>query len=85
MPSPWCPTLAIMSHEYRYVTYKMDGGKLKTDKKGPVDATYQNFLADLKVKDDCRYALVDFSFSVNSQGKKRAIHYYLDLLGHLVP
>ena len=60
---------AMMSHEYRYVTYKMDGGKLKTDKKGPDDATYQNFLADLKVMDDCRYALVDFPFSINSQGK----------------
>ena len=40
--------------------------------KGPLDATYDDFLVDLKAKDgdedDCRYAIYDYHYFVNTQG-----------------
>ena len=47
-------------------------GKIKVDKIGERDANYDAFLVDLMVKDgdadDCRYAIYDYEYVVNSQG-----------------
>merc|ERR1711983_488526 len=52
----------------------IDGGKIKIDKIGDRDNTYDQFLEDLFVKDgdadDCRYAIYDYEYVVHSQGTK---------------
>lgn len=61
-----------LGHQYRYVTFKIENGKVRIDKKGAVEASYDDFLDDLKQKDgeedDCRYAIYDYKFIVNTQG-----------------
>jgi cofilin len=58
--------------KHRYVTFKIDDGKIRVDKIGERDNTYDMFLTDLCVKDgdadDCRYAIYDYEYVVNSQG-----------------
>lgn len=52
--------------------------------KGPLDATYDDFLVDLKAKDgsedDCRYAIYDYHYFVNTQGTSepsaRLVHFF---------
>jgi len=72
---PECKTAydeTLMGHMYRYVTLKIDEGKVRIDKKGALDSTYDEFLVDLKAKDgdedDCRYAIYDYHYTVNTQG-----------------
>jgi len=58
--------------KHRYVTFMIDGGKIKIDKIGERDNTYDMFLEDLMAKDgeadDCRYAIYDYEYVVHSQG-----------------
>jgi cofilin len=58
--------------KHRYCTFKIDEGKIRVDKIGDRDASYDTFLNDLCAKDgeadDCRYAVYDFEFTVASQG-----------------
>lgn len=58
--------------KHRYVTFKIDDGKIRVDKVGPREADYDTFLGDLIAKDgeadDCRYAIYDFEFTVQTQG-----------------
>jgi len=58
--------------KHRYVTFKIDDGKIRVDKVGPREADYDAFLGDLIAKDgeadDCRYAIYDFEFTVQTQG-----------------
>lgn len=58
--------------KHRYVTFKIDDGKIRVDKVGPREADYDAFLGDLVTKDgeadDCRYAIYDFEFTVQTQG-----------------
>jgi cofilin len=58
--------------KHRYVTFKIDEGKIRVDKIGDRENTYDMFLTDLCVKDgdadDCRYAVYDYQYVVNSQG-----------------
>lgn len=58
--------------KHRYVTFMIDGGKIKIDKIGDRANTYDDFLGDLMVKDgdadDCRYAIFDYEYVVHSQG-----------------
>jgi len=58
--------------KHRYVTFMIDGGKIKIDKIGDRANTYDDFLGDLMVKDgdadDCRYAIYDYEYVVHSQG-----------------
>lgn len=88
-----------LGHQYRYVTFKIQDGKVKIDKvknafsysramsvcefetlqKGGIEATYDQFLDDLKQKDgeedDCRYAIYDYKFVVNTQGTEPSARY----------
>lgn len=58
--------------KHRYVTFMIDGGKIKIDKIGDRDNNYDQFLEDLMAKDgdadDCRYAIFDYEYVVHSQG-----------------
>jgi len=58
--------------KHRYVTFKIDNGKIRVDQIGERNATYDQFLEALKQKDgdneDCRYAIYDFEYVVESQG-----------------
>jgi len=58
--------------KHRYVTFMIADGKIKVDKVGDRDNTYDQFLDDLMVKDgdadDCRYAIYDYEYVVNAQG-----------------
>jgi len=58
--------------KHRYVTFMIADGKIKVDKIGDRDATYDQFLVDLCVKDgeadDCRYAIYDYEYVVKTQG-----------------
>jgi len=58
--------------KHRYVTFMIDGGKIKIDKIGERDNNYDQFLEDLMAKDgeadDCRYAIYDYEYVVHSQG-----------------
>jgi len=58
--------------KHRYVTFMIDGGKIKIDKIGDRENNYDQFLEDLFVKDgdadDCRYAIYDYEYVVHSQG-----------------
>ena len=58
--------------KHRYVTFMIDGGKIKIDKIGDRANTYDDFLGDLMQKDgdadDCRYAIYDYEYVVHSQG-----------------
>jgi len=61
-----------LKKEHRYVTFHISEGKIRIDKIGDRDADYDKFLEDLKQKDgesdDCRYAIYDYEYTVNSQG-----------------
>jgi len=61
-----------LGKKHRYVTFKIDAGKIRVDKIGERSADYEAFLDDLKQKegdiDDCRYAIFDYEYVVNSQG-----------------
>merc|ERR1712045_157259 len=58
--------------KHRYVTFMIADGKIKVDKIGDRESTYDQFLADLCVKDgdadDCRYAIYDYEYVVHAQG-----------------
>jgi len=59
--------------KHRYVTFKIVEDKaIKVDKIGTRESTYDEFLTDLCAKDgeadDCRYAIYDFEFVVQSAG-----------------
>jgi len=58
--------------KHRYVTFKIDDGKIKVDKIGARDSNYDQFLEDLCIKDgdadDCRYAIYDYEYTVDTQG-----------------
>jgi len=67
------PEPAVQSKKkHRYVTFMIDGGKIKIDKIGERDNNYDQFLEDLMAKDgeadDCRYAIYDYEYVVHSQG-----------------
>ena len=93
-----------LGHQYRYVTFKIENGKVRIDKvrpakssstplgdctslnffcvrlqKGAVEASYDDFLDDLKQKDgeedDCRYAIYDYKFIFNTQGTEPSARY----------
>ena len=55
-----------------FLFFSIDGGKIKIDKIGERDNTYDMFLEDLMAKDgeadDCRYAIYDYEYVVHSQG-----------------
>jgi len=61
-----------LKKKHRYVTFHISEGKIRIDKIGDRDADYDTFLTDLKAKegdqDDCRYAIYDYEYVVNSQG-----------------
>jgi len=61
-----------LGKKHRYVTFKIDAGKICVDKIGERSANYDAFLEDLKQKDgdndDCRYAIYDYEYTVESQG-----------------
>jgi len=61
-----------LKKKHRYVTFKIDEGKIHIDKIGDRDSKYDDFLTDLKQKDgandDCRYAIYDYEYIVESQG-----------------
>jgi len=61
-----------LKKKHRYVTFKIDEGKIRVDKIGDRDAKYDDFLVDLKQKegesDDCRYAIFDYEYVVEAQG-----------------
>jgi len=61
-----------LKKKHRYVTFKIDSGKIVVDKIGEREAKYSDFLVDLMQKDgendDCRYAIYDYEYVVNAQG-----------------
>jgi len=61
-----------LGKKHRYVTFHISEGKIRIDKIGEREANYDKFLEDLKQKDgecdDCRYAIYDYEYTVNSQG-----------------
>ena len=67
--------------KHRYVTFMIDGGKIKIDKIGDRENNYDQFLEDLFVKDgdadDCRYAIYDYEYVVHSQGTEPSNRYVI--------
>jgi len=61
-----------LGKKHRYVTFKIDAGKIRVDKIGEREAKYDEFLGDLMQKegevDDCRYAIYDYEYVVETQG-----------------
>jgi len=61
-----------LGKKHRYVIFKIDAGKIRVDKIGERSADFDAFLDDLKQKegeiDDCRYAIFDYEYLVETQG-----------------
>jgi len=61
-------------HWHRYVTFHIkDDKEIVVDKVGARDATFNEFIDAVKQKDtsgaeDCRYAILDYEFTLEAQG-----------------
>ncbi|KCV68984.1 cofilin [Fonticula alba] len=70
-----------VGRQYKYIFYKIseDFTVVEVEKTGSADATYDDFLADIKAipKDDCRYAVFDFDFDTSDGGKRSKICFYV--------
>jgi len=66
-----------LSAKYRYIFFKMSDDKrtIVLEKKGGVEKTYKDFLAELP-KEDCRYAVLDFHYETENDGKRNKIIFY---------
>lgn len=61
-------------HLHRFVTFHIkDNKEIQVDQVGPRSATFNDFLDAIKQKDesgaeDCRYAILDYEFTLEAQG-----------------
>jgi len=63
-------------YKHRYIIFHIDAGKIRIEKIGARESSYDDFLSDLKKKtgdiEDCRYGCYDIEFTIQSQGTDSA-------------
>lgn len=66
--------------KFKYVFFKINDEltEIVVEKEGPANATYDQFLDELKSvpKDDCRYCVFDFEWETAESGKRNKICFY---------
>jgi len=67
--------------EFKYIIFRLnpDMTEIVVDKMAPKEATYDEFIADLKEAEtakECRWAVVDFQYKTRSMMTKNKLVYY---------